>query len=91
VAPNQQVNIHFFYGNGNENLELGTGFFVRNRIISAVEWVEFVSDTMSYIIQSGRWCNILVRNVHAPTQDKIDDVKDRFYEQLERVFDKFPK
>jgi hypothetical protein len=32
-----------------------------------------------------------VLNVHAPTEDKIDDMKDRFYEELECVFDKFPK
>jgi hypothetical protein len=30
-------------------------------------------------------------NVHAPTEDKIDEVKESFYEELERVFDKFPK
>jgi hypothetical protein len=29
--------------------------------------------------------------VHAPTEDEIDDVKDSFYEELERVFDKFSK
>jgi hypothetical protein len=32
-----------------------------------------------------------VLNVHAPTEDKIDDIKDRFYEELELVFDKFPR
>jgi hypothetical protein len=42
---------------------------------------------MSYIILGGRWCNIIVLNVHAPTDDKID----RFYEELERLSDKFPK
>jgi hypothetical protein len=26
-----------------------------------------------------------------PTEDKIDDIKDRFYEELEHVLDKFPK
>jgi hypothetical protein len=39
----------------------------------------------------GRWYDFIVLNVHAPTEDKIDDVKDRFYEELELVFDKFPK
>jgi exonuclease III len=46
---------------------------------------------MSYVILRGRWCNIIVLNVHAPTEDKIDDTKDRFCEELEHVFDKFPK
>jgi hypothetical protein len=46
---------------------------------------------MSYIILIGCWLYIIVLNVHAPTEDKIDDVKDSFYEELERIFDKFPK
>jgi hypothetical protein len=64
---------------------------VHKRIISAVKRVEFVSDRMSYIILRGRWFDIIVLNVHAPTEDKIDDVKDKLYEELEKVFDKFPK
>jgi hypothetical protein len=59
--------------------------------MSAVKRVEFVSDRMSYIILRGRWCHIIVLNVHSPTEDKTDDVKDSFYEELERVFVKFPK
>jgi hypothetical protein len=35
--------------------------------------------------------HIIVLTVHAPTEDKTDDMKDNFYEETERVFDKFPK
>jgi hypothetical protein len=73
VALNEQVNIYLYMEKGNENHELGTGFFVHKRIISAVKKVKFVSDRISYIILRGRWCNIIVLNVHAPTEDKIDD------------------
>jgi hypothetical protein len=45
---------------------------------------------MSYIILSGRWCHVIVLNVHAPREDKFY-MKDSFYEELEDVFDEFPK
>jgi hypothetical protein len=77
------------YGKGNENHELGTVFFVHKRTISAV--IEFVRDRMPYIIIKIRWCHIVVLNVHATTDDKSNEVKDSSYEELELVFDKFPR
>jgi hypothetical protein len=47
----------FFYEKRNENHQLGTGLFVRQRIVPAVKKVEFVSDRMSYIVLRGCWCN----------------------------------
>jgi hypothetical protein len=81
----------FFYGAGNEDHQLETGFFVHKRITSADRRVEFVSDRMSYIILRGRWCNIIVVNVHSPCEDTSDNIKDSFYEELGRVSDQFPR
>jgi exonuclease III len=73
----------FFYGKGNVNHQLGTGFFILKR-------VEFVTDKMAYITLKGHWCDIIVLNVHAPNEDK-DGIKDSCYKELEQVFDQFPR
>jgi hypothetical protein len=70
---------------------LGTGYFVRQRIVSAVKRVGFVSDRMAYIVLRGCWFNVIVLNAHAATEEKGDISKDSFCEELEEVFDHFPK
>jgi len=37
------------------------------------------------------WCNILVLNVLAPSEEKSDDSEDIICKELERVFIHFPK
>jgi hypothetical protein len=37
---------------------------------------------MAYIILRGRWCDVIVLNVYAITEDKINYTKDSFYEEL---------
>jgi hypothetical protein len=60
----------FFYGQGNGDHRLGTDFLVHKVLVSAVRRVEFISDRMSCTILRGRWCSIIVLNLHAPCEDK---------------------
>jgi len=66
-------------------------FFVHRRILSAVKRVEFLSDRLSYIVLRGRWRNSIIANVHTQSEEKSDESKDSFYEELEQVFEHFPK
>ena len=67
-----------FYGKVTENHQLGTGGFVHHRIVSAVKTAEFVSDRMYYVALTGRVCNTIAFNAHAPNEEKSDDSKDSF-------------
>jgi hypothetical protein len=78
-----------YYGSGNPNHHLWTGLFVHKE--SAVGRVQFISDRISYITLTYRWYDITVLNVYALTEDKNDDTKDSFYEELERALDQFQK
>jgi hypothetical protein len=77
----------FLFGKGNENHELGTGFLCIRESYQQLGGLSLLvigchkRSLVSY--------NVL--NVHVPTEDKTDDVKYSFYEELERVFDKSPK
>ena len=64
---------------------------MQRRLVPAVKRIEFFSDRLSYIVLRGRWLHIIVVNVHAPSEEKSDEAKDSFYEELEQVFDHFLK
>ena len=48
---------------GNQNHQLGRGYLVHHKIISAFKTVEFASERMSCIVLRGHWCSIVVWNV----------------------------
>jgi hypothetical protein len=67
---------------------LGT-VILHHRIVRAVKTIELGSVRISYIVLRGRWCNIIVLNAHATSEEKSSDSKDNFDEELEQVTDNF--
>jgi hypothetical protein len=68
---------------------IGNRICVHHITVSAVTRAEFVIDKISCTGLRGRWCNIIVLYAHAPSQEKGDDSKDSFYEELKQVFNHF--
>ena len=51
---------------------------MHRRLVSAVKRIEFVSDRLSYIVLRGLWLRIILVNVHAPSEEKREELKDSF-------------
>jgi hypothetical protein len=71
----------FFYKKGNDNHELGEVFVCKRDSYQQLRGLNFL------VIG----CHTIVLSIHGPTEDKADDVKSSFNEELESVFDKIPK
>jgi hypothetical protein len=65
-------------------------FWCTTATVSAVQKVQFVSNRISHVVLRDRWCNIVL-NVHEPSEKKCDDSKHSFHEELDKVFNHFPK
>jgi len=72
-----------FYSGGAEH-QFGVGFIVNDKILHRVKEFKAVNDRICYIELECRWFNVILINGYAPTEDKEDEAKDIFYENLER-------
>jgi exonuclease III len=78
--------IIFFCVKLKETRQLGTGFCVHHRIVSAFKKVGYVCDRTSYIVLRGGWCNIIVLKLHAPSEKKNGDSKAKFMRKESSFF-----
>jgi hypothetical protein len=88
VAPNKQESSELSKERGMRTM-IWVQVFIRESY-QQLRRVEFVSDRISHITLRGHWFLIIVLNVHFPTEDKIDNLKDSFYMELESLFDIVP-
>jgi hypothetical protein len=70
-------NYNLFYGK-KRKASTGDSIFLHHKIVSPVKRVEFVSDSMPYIVMRCRWPNVIALKVPALSEEKFDSSKDSF-------------
>ncbi|PSN58148.1 Craniofacial development protein 2 [Blattella germanica] len=78
------------YSGGKYN-HFGTGFLINKKYKDAIMGFEAIDERMCTLRVRGRFNNTTILNVHAPTEEKEDEIKDEFYEKISKIYDKIPK
>lgn len=71
-------------------ISLGTGFLINWRARTSVINYTPINERLCCIRIRGKFRNYSI-NEHAPTEEKPEEEKDDFYEELERAYDRCPK
>ncbi|CAG4962688.1 unnamed protein product [Colias eurytheme] len=80
----------FYSGSNTGRHTHGTGFLVPTNLLVNVIRFEAISDRLCMIRVRGKFFNISIVNVYAPTEDADEDTKDKFYDHLESVYEQLP-
>lgn len=80
----------YFSGSNNNTHEFGTGFFVDKKVDHTVIGFVPISKFICTLRIKTKTHKITMINVHAPTEEQEDDVKDTFYSQLESTINAIP-
>lgn len=75
-----------YSGPENRTGRFGTGFMISSRIRKSLLSFESINEKICKLRIKGRFRNMTFITVHAPTEDKTEQEKEDFYEELENVF-----
>ncbi|CAH1105530.1 unnamed protein product [Psylliodes chrysocephalus] len=82
---------YIIFTTGNQSRRFGMGSLVHRNIKASVVNFKAVTEKLCKIqIKSGIQ-NITIVNFQAPTEETDEEIKDEFYEELEKVYDEIPK
>ena len=81
----------FFSGSPNNRHEFGTGFVIAERMVGSLISFRPISEGICYIRVKGKWYNFSFISAHAPTEEKDEETKDIFYDQLEQIITEVPQ
>ena len=64
--------------------EFDCGFYVRGEFLKYVKDFKITSERICYLRLKAKWFSHSLINVHAPTNEKTEEVKEEFYNLLEQ-------
>jgi len=81
----------YYSCNLNTTGQAGTGFITQKSAMNKILGFEPISDRICKLRVKGKFHNITLINIYAPTEDKEEEIKEQFYEELQQIQDKVPK
>lgn len=73
-----------FYSGGTKH-ERGVGFIVNDQVLQNVKKFEAINDRICFLEIQCKWFKIILINCYGPTEDKDENQKSEFYENIERI------
>jgi exonuclease III len=84
------LNDYILINSGSRDNILGIGFMIKKSIRNSLLNYKTVTERICVVWLKGRFFNISIVSVHAPTEEKDEEVKDAFYEALDKTYDELP-
>jgi exonuclease III len=78
----------FYYSCSQQTVgQLVTGFLVRKEVEKNIMSFTPISERICTLRLIGKFHNITLINVHAPTKEKMEEEKDKFYDDIQKIYD----
>ena len=81
----------YYSGTKEQTGQAGVGFILLGKTRNNVIGFEAINERICKIRLKGKYNNMSLINIYAPTEDKADPEKENFYEELQLVIDHTPK
>jgi len=81
----------YYSGTIDQISQAGTGFILLGRIGENVIGFEAINERLCKVRLKSKYNNLTLFNIYAPTEDKTDVEKEKFYDDLQTVLDRTPK
>ena len=91
--PDKKKKDYIFYYRGSKEKtdQAGTGLLLMKNIQKHIISYESHNERLCKLRVKGKYNNITLINAYGPTEDKIEEPKEQFYDVLHSTVDKVPK